>query len=206
MTTWLQKLGWKNTDFKGLMDAQLTLAARALERLEQWCKAPSQELVDEIFQLEKEADRARLGLAIAVSTAFETPVDREDLSDLSRRIDDLVDSTRATVRLGAALKVVPHKNITEMIANMVDGCKELHASIMALPKQLDEANLHARKARRPQRLNERLYCTGIAEVYEQATDLQATFRQMELYHAVIRLSEVQEDIADLLDHAINKLT
>ncbi len=36
--------------------------------------------------------------------------------------------------------------------------------------------------------------------------LKNIFRQMELYHAVIRLSQDEESLADQLDHAIYKLS
>ena len=198
---WFQK----SIDFLGLLDAQLDLANQALHQLEAWCRNPSQELVDDIYRLETEGDGARAALAKALAGAFETPLDREDMNDLSRQIDDLLDESRSMARLGRALKVTPEPNICEMVANLHEGVQHLRSALQSLPGKPDEADHMARKARRPLRLNQRLYSSGVAQLYE-GEDIKNIFRQMELYHAVIRLSEAEESVADRLDHAIYKLT
>jgi hypothetical protein len=203
--SWFSKLGVVSVDLSALLDRQLELTSQGLHQLEAWCRNPSQELMDEVFRLETEGDGARAALATGLAAAFETPLDREDLNDLSRRIDDLLDEARSMVRLGTALKVAPEANVCDMVANLHQGVEHLRQAIQCLPKRAEEADKFARQARRPLRLNERLYSSGVALLYD-GEDLKYIFRQMELYHAVIRLSEVEESLADQLDHAIYKLT
>ena len=192
-------------NFQTFLSAQLTFASSALAKLEEWCRLPSQDLVDEIFAIETAADKARLDLTKALATAFETPLDREDLDDLSRMIDDVIDQVRHVVRAGAALKITPVEPIREMVANIGHGVTEVVAALTFLPRRLDDAQHHASQARRPLRLNERLYGTGVAELFEHE-DVRFIFRQMEMFRSVITLSENLEDVADVLDHAINKLS
>jgi len=202
---WSSLWGKPHPKFSEMLDQQLSLAAQGLRQLEAWCRNPSQELVDDIFRLETEGDKARAVLAVALAEAFETPLDREDLNALSCKIDDLLDETRSMVRIGWALKVQPEPNICEMVANLHDGVVQLRAAVAHLPGQPVEANQMARKARRPLRLNERLYSSGVSTLYD-GDDMKNIFRQMELYHAVIRLSEDEESLADQLDRAIYKLS
>ena len=194
----------KSPDFHQLLGAQLSYAALALQRLEAWCEEPSQELVDEIFRVESEADDARTALSKALATAFETPLDREDLNDLSRSVDDFIDQIRHVARAGAALKVKPVEPVRQMVVNLQQGIVEIAQALPNLPRRPEAVQKHVTLARRPLRLNERLYSSGVAELFENE-DVRQIFRQMELFRSVIALSEFLEDITDILDHAINKL-
>jgi len=202
---WFSRWGKPSPKFSELLDEQLSLASQALRQLEAWCRNPSQELVDEIFRLEAEGDKARAVLALALAEAFETPLDREDLNALSCKIDDLLDEARSMVRLGSALKVQPEPNLCDMVANLHEGVVQLRGAVSHLPGKPAEANHMAHKARRPLRLNERLYSSGVAALYD-GEDMKSIFRQMELYRAVIRLSEDEESLAEQLDRAIYKLS
>ena len=202
---WFPWGGKPKSNFSQMLDQQLSLASQALHQLEAWSRNPSQELVDDIFRLEAEGDLARAALALALAEAFETPLDREDLNGISCKIDDLIDEARSMVRLGSAMKVQPESNICDMVANLHEGVVQLRGAVTHLPAKPVEANQMARQARRPLRLNERLYSSGVSALYE-GDDMKNIFRQMELYHAVIRLSQDEESLADQLDHAIYKLS
>ena len=202
---WFSLGGKPKAKFLEMLDVQLSLASQALRQLEAWCRNPAQDLVDDIFRLETEGDQARAVLAVALAEAFETPLDREDLNGISCKIDDLLDEARSMVRLGSAMKVQPEPNICDMVANLHEGVLQLRGAVAHLPGQPSEADKMARQARRPLRLNERLYCSGVSTLYE-GDDMKNIFRQMELYHAVIRLSQDEESLADQLDHAIYKLS
>ena len=53
---------------------------------------------EELDRLEKEADDIRRILIDELNQTFITPIDREDIFDLSRAIDDVIDHARNTVK------------------------------------------------------------------------------------------------------------
>lgn len=204
MGTLLGRFRGDRPDFLVMLRDQLLLARRTLETLDDWCRQPTEQAVEQIFSLEKQADAARSHLSRSIPEAFETPLDREDLDDLSRGIDDIVDACRAMVRTGQALKVTPLETVRKMVENLHQGVGELVSALEQLPREPAAAQHHAAHARRPMRINERLYSSGIAELLE-LEDLKQVLRQMEMYRSAMRLSEVLEGAAGLLDHALNKL-
>ncbi|MHB2019486.1 MAG: DUF47 domain-containing protein [Candidatus Xenobia bacterium] len=192
-------------DFIALLGDQMHKAEEALEALLQWSDHHDQAYADSVFEIEKQADKARLRTVEALTTAFETPLDREDVDDLSRLIDDIVDCARNIIREAIALKVRPDEKIRQMIVNLLNGLKELNAALQSLPKDRKGAAQHAARARHSKRLNERLYIDAMATLLEE-DDFRTILRQRETYREMVRLSEVLESCAETLEHAVNKLS
>ena len=191
-------------DFLQMLLSQLDHGRRALDEFLRWCNAPSDSSVEAVFQIEKEADDVRRDLVFALSSAFSTPLDREDIDDISERLDDIVDAVRNTIREARALKFNPDEPVKNMIANLQGGLVDLQHAIQLLPKNRRDALDHAAKSHHTGRLNERVYTQALVTLLE-SDDVRVIFRQREVYSLLLRLSEHLEHIAEKLAHAVNKL-
>lgn len=191
-------------NFLQILGFQLNYARKAADALLEWCDDPKKSALETVFALEAEADNVRRDLVNALSSAFDTPLDREDIDDLSQRFDDLVDHVRNTVREATALNAQPEAPIREMIVNVQQGLIEMQHAVGALPKDRHGAMEHSAKARHAQRLNERCYTTALAALLE-TDDFRHIIRQRELYRLFIRLGEILELSGEVLEHAVNKL-
>ncbi len=191
-------------NFLQILGFQLNHARKALDAFLVWCDAPTDANLEAVYAIEGEADVVRRELVTALSSAFDTPLDREDVDDLSQRFDDIVDQVRNTVREATALKAKPDDPIRQMIANLQEGLVELQQAIGALPKDRHSALEHAVKARHTQRLNERLYTQALAALLE-SDDFRTVLRQREIYRLMTRLGEILELSGEELEHAVNKL-
>ncbi len=187
-----------------MLRLQIDHGQQAFDAFLQWCDAPSDSAAETVFHIEQEADGVRRDVVLALSTAFSTPLDREDIDDLSERLDDIVDSVRNTVREARALKIQADEPMKHMIANLKEGLLELGYAIGALPKDPHAAVEHAVKCHHTERLNERIYTQALVALFE-SNDFKKIFRQREIYSLVIQLSETLEISAEQLVHAINKL-
>jgi uncharacterized protein Yka (UPF0111/DUF47 family) len=193
-------------DFLTMLDRQLDVVVRAAAAFIVWCDTHSQGSVDDIYQLEKDADAARVALLEALKDAYETPLDREDLDDLSRAIDDIVDGLRYTIRAAVALRVKADENIREMADNLEAGVQALRRAVSGCRGDRNAAQQQASQARHVQRLNERVYTQALARLLDDENDFKTVFRQREGYHQMLELSQVLETAAERVEHALNKLS
>src|SRR5215204_862218 len=83
--------------FLRLICDQAAHTQRGLEGLHAYVKDPSEAHAKEIHTAEKDADEVRRILIDELNRSFVTPIDREDLSALSRAIDDVLDYADSTV-------------------------------------------------------------------------------------------------------------
>jgi len=84
--------------FYSFLEKQAQLAHEAARVLEGITKpgADNEAVRNRIQELEHEGDAQVHGMLDALSATFVTPIDREDLQRLSKRIDDILDLTNAT--------------------------------------------------------------------------------------------------------------
>jgi len=202
--TFWQKLFPPGPNFLGLLGDQLTHARRALDAFLQWCDAPNEANMEAIFQIENEADNVRRDLVAALASAFDTPLDREDVDDLSQRLDDITDAVRNTVREATALRVTADDPIRQIIIHLQEGLTELQHALGSLPKDRHAALEHSARARHAHRLNERIYTPALVELLE-SEDFRFILRQREAYRMMVHLSELVELCGEEFEHAVNKL-
>ena len=85
---------------------------------------------DRIQELEHEGDQAVHAMLEALSRTFVTPIDREDLQKLSKRLDDVIDLTNAAVRACVLFGVKrPTKSMSLLIDKLVECSAVLAAGV-----------------------------------------------------------------------------
>lgn len=191
-------------DLLALLRAQADHALRALDAVLAWCDQPGDAAVREVFRIENEADVTRGTLVLELSEAFESPLDREDVNDVSRRLDDVVDGMRNMVREASALKVVPDDTLRHMARHIRDGLVQLKASLEALPADPSAALTLADASRHCQRPNDRIYAEALSALID-TQDFRTVLRQREAWLLMLGLSRLVELCGEGLMHAVNKL-
>src|SRR5512137_2045923 len=96
----------KNKFIKLIQD-QASLTLQGMDALKEYMDSVSQEASIALTRSEKEADEARRILIDELNRTFVTPFDREDIFELSRTIDDVLDYAFSTVSEMEVLKVKP---------------------------------------------------------------------------------------------------
>lgn len=90
-------------------------------------------LRDRIQELEHEGDRAVHDMLEALGRTFVTPIDREDLQKLSKRLDDVIDLINAAVRACVLFGVErPTRSMTLLIDKLVECSAVLAVSVPKL--------------------------------------------------------------------------
>lgn len=192
----------ENGDVLGMLGEQASVSIRALDAFAGWA-AGERGQGDVVRAAEHEADARKRDLLALVREAFSTPLDPEDLFELSRGLDEVVNGAKNTVREAEALSMEPNAAMGEMSALLAEGVRRLGESFGALAGDSDGAHEHAAAAVKTQRNLERCYRAAMAELAEQA-DVREVVGRQELYRRLARMSDTILEVADRVMYAIVK--
>src|SRR6266478_1957923 len=94
----LSNLFEPSVDFYAMLNHQSAKTLEGMEALAAWFKDGAGDRGQRVRELEKQADDIKLDLEKRLVESFVTPFDREDIYDLSARMDEIINAAKATVR------------------------------------------------------------------------------------------------------------
>lgn len=182
-------------DVVGMLQRQAETTARGMEAFAEWAGGDSAR-ADDVRQAEHECDECRRALVDAVSEAFTTPLQPEDLFQLSRDLDKVINGAKNTVREAEAMGCPPDRATAEMAVQLAEGVRHLQAAFNALG---DDATGSATEAAdlavKSQRKLERTYRQAAGDLVA-VTDVSVVTARREFYR---RISAISDDIVSVAD-------
>jgi uncharacterized protein len=157
----------------------------------------------------EEASELRRVLIDELHKTFITPLDREDIFNLSHCFEDMVTYALTTVEEMSILKVDADDYIREMMKLVCEEVEQLELAISRLAKNPRVALDHAHEVRKLERKVERLYRTAIKDLFARATDperLPGLFYRREVYRHISNMSDRADSAANVFGMVIMKLT
>ena len=148
---------------------QAKIIAEGTKALTEYMDKPSKKNAKRIRQFEKDADEIRRILLDDLHRTFVTPIDREDLSMLSRDLDDVIDYSWSAVNEMDILNVSPNSYLRQMSALVHDGAIELMMAVDALAHHPRVANEHAVRALAVTNRMEELYAVALADLFDESS-------------------------------------
>lgn len=169
----------------------------SISTLKQW-------LADDLFKESEEMDaypdkmnQAKLALEKDLVKAFSTPFDREDIYQLSIKMNHVFNYTISTYLSIWHFKVMPDVIIIEMIQQLGTGLEIFSESIKVLEASPSLAEEKIPPMREACRAVETLYIKGMAARFESGDAMQA-LKFKEIYHHI-------KDAASYLNASIDTL-
>jgi len=179
-----------------------------LEALVTYMETPSKANAKNIRRLEKEADEMRRIMLDELNRTFVTPIDREDLSALSRDLDEVIDYAWSAVNEMDILNVKPNEYLRRMASLLLEGAEELRMAVERLGEHPRVANEHAVRAQSVSNRMEKLYATALSDLFteeDKKIDTAALMHMMKLresyrhmFHAARSISEAAHTIGDVV--------
>jgi hypothetical protein len=157
----------------------------------------------------EEASELRRVLIDELHKTFITPLDREDIFNLSHCFEDMVTYALTTVEEMSILKVDADDYIREMMKLVGEEAEQLELAILRLVKNPRVSLDHAHEVRKLERKVERLYRTAIKDLFARATDagqLPGLFYRREVYRHISNMSDRADSAANVFGMVIMKLT
>ncbi len=124
----IQRLLPRETHFYTFLEDQATVALRAVEAFLPAADAGTdyETIRTEVKKLEKEGDRINDAMMAALGATFVTPIDREDLQLLSKRLDDITDLLNVAARAFLIFNVHGTSDAVGILIRLIhDSCKVL---------------------------------------------------------------------------------
>jgi uncharacterized protein len=190
-------------DVLGMLDRQVEITIQGMDSLVAWAggdAAAAQRLRD----YEHQADDCKRELWRALTVAFSTPLEPEDLFELSRGLDRVLNSAKNAVREAEVMEAVPDAAIADMAAELSEGTRALAAAIAALGREDVEATIEtAYQAAKTQSRIEKVYRRAMSALIA-ADDLREVAAKRELYRRLARASDDLRDVAERVWYSVLK--
>lgn len=190
-------------DVLGMLRAQSAITVEGMEALAAWAGG-EEEAGDRVRQCEHRADKAKRELATALSTAFTTPLEPEDLFELSRRLDEVLNSAKNAVREAEVMGIAPNGAIEEMATALLEGTRHIGEAFATLDApSTGDATAAADVAVKSQRRLEHIYRAAMSALIEEE-DLREVAGRRELYRRLSRMSDILVAVAERVWYAVLK--
>jgi uncharacterized protein len=212
INTFFQKLVPKDKKFFPMFEAQADLIVQASGMLNEIFistdPARHAELFKAIKDLENQGDNVAHGIFDELDKTFITPFDREDIHQLTSKLDDVLDFINGTsqrIRL-YRLKNFPSEFV--QFSNVLQhGGVEIRNAVKELynlkrPEMIRHACIRINEV---ENQADDLYHSVISDLFEHEKDAIELIKKKEVLQTMERASDRMEDVADVLKTILIKL-
>lgn len=190
-------------DVLGMLGSQAAITIEGMEALLAWAGGDAA-AVDRLRDYEHQADDRKRELREALTVAFTTPLEPEDLFELSRGLDRVLNGAKNAVREAEVMEATPDAAMADMAAELSEGTRTLAAAIAALGRDDVEATTEAaHRAAKSQSRIEKVYRRAMSALIADA-DLREVAAKRELYRRLARASDDLRDVAERVWYSVLK--
>ena len=191
--------------FYQLVINQMDTTLKGIQTLKKYCDSGDEAIGEEVLKIEKEGDLQRRILIDDINNTFITPLDREDLFELSRAIDDILDYAKSTVEELKIYKIKPNDDIKAMVNILVDMSMSLGTAVHQLEKHKNISVEEAVKTKKFENAIEEMYRTSLAKLFEN-DDIKYILKNRELYRHLSNAADKGDLAANILCDIVVKFS
>ena len=191
-----------------MLHAQAEKVQEGLDALHTWAEGGETAQRERVKQIEREADELRRIVIEELNQTFVTPFDREDIFDLSRTIDDVIDYAYSTVSEMEILKVGPTPFMLQMASLLRDGAYELVMAVDCLEEHPRVTSEHAHRAKSLENKVENVYREALADLFSDVEDIEHVvkmLKQREVYRHLSNAADRGDEAANVLANIVVKI-
>ncbi len=193
--------------FEDMADMTLQAANLFAKILEEKDAAIRENTFREIKLLETKADDIVHQVFDRIDSTFITPFDREDIQQLTMKMDDVLDNINAAsqqIRLYKPAR--PLSQFREINLVVIHGCEQVRIAIMELrnlkkPEKINDACV---KINELENVADDIYHKLISELFAQETDAVELIKNKEILETLEFATDRIEDVSDILKTIIIK--
>jgi uncharacterized protein Yka (UPF0111/DUF47 family) len=192
-------------DLFAMLGDQVAITVEGMEALVSWADGDLR-AVDRLRECEHRADDCKRDLRAALTSAFITPLEPEDIFELSRGLDRVLNNAKNAVREAEVMQAAPDAAIAEMARELADGVAELGDAIDALGRNgVTRATEAATRAAKSQSRLEHVYRRAMSALVS-VDDLREVAAKRELYRRLARTSDDLREVAERVWYSVLKQT
>jgi uncharacterized protein Yka (UPF0111/DUF47 family) len=193
----------QSADVLGMLSEQAATTVKGMEALAAWAEGEAV-AADRLRQLEHEADQQKRELREALTEAFSTPLEPEDIFDLSTGLDEILNSAKNIVGEAEAMQTGPNMATGEMATQLLEGTKRL-AEALAIFAHGDRegATAEADRAVEDQRHLQHSYRRAMSALVDVG-DMREIAARRELYRRLARTGDDLARVAERVWYSVLK--
>jgi len=190
-------------DVLGMLRAQAALTIEGVDELVAWAKGDA-DAAERLRLCEHRADTSKRELREALTEAFSTPLALEDIFELSRGIDEIVNDAKNLVGEAEAMRTEPDEAIVEMAEEVAAGARQI-AQALELLEAEDRAGATAAadRAVKDQRHLQHTYRASMSALVEAEEPRELGTRR-ELYRRLARTGDELARVAERIWYSVLK--
>jgi uncharacterized protein Yka (UPF0111/DUF47 family) len=193
----------QSADVLGMLGEQAAITVEGMEALASWANG-EKAAANRLRKLEHKADKRKRTLREALSEVFSTPLEPEDIFELSTGLDEVLDSAKNIVGEAEAMHTAPNAAIAEMAAQLLAGTKRLAVALeMFTGGDREGATAEADRAVKDQRHLQHSYRRAMSALVE-VEDLREIAAHRELYRRLARTGDNLVRVAERVWYSVLK--
>jgi uncharacterized protein Yka (UPF0111/DUF47 family) len=193
----------QDADVLAMLRRQTAITVEGVDELVAWAKGDA-EAAERLRLCEHRADKSKRELREALTEALSTPLALEDIFELSRGIDEIVNDAKNLVGEAEAMRAEPDAAIAEMAEEIAAGTREL-AKALELLEAGDSAGATAAadRAVKDQRHLQHTYRASMSALVEVEDQRELAARR-ELYRRLARTGDELARVAERVWYSVLK--
>ncbi|MDD2679635.1 MAG: DUF47 family protein [Candidatus Omnitrophica bacterium] len=205
----LSKFFPKGTDFFALFEKQV---GYALDAAVYFKKIVSDGVIEEkeiekIGSIEHQGDEATHDIFNQLNKTFITPFDREDIHDLAKELDDIIDMINTIVSRLKVYKITRvDKHLMEFAVVIEESVRAVECAVKGMRnmknyKSISDACV---EVNRLENVGDEMRDKVLAELFEKEKDPITVIKWKEIYQDAETVLDICEDVAHVVDSIIVK--
>jgi len=205
----MSKLFKKDEKFFKIFGQMTVYILEAAEILGSMLRNPTADLAPlaaKIKDIEHKGDELTHRVIDELNKTFITPIDREDIHDLSAALDDVLDLIDNTATRIVLFRITePIRAVPEMCAVLLSQVMEMGAAVSNLQDN-DHVVERCIEINRLENDADRLFQLAIASLFDEVKDPIEVIKRKEIIETLEAATDKAEDVANVLESIIVKNT
>ena len=190
-------------DVLGMLREQTAITIEGMEALVAWSNGEPG-AANRLRECEHRADDRKRELRAALTVAFTTPLEPEDIFELSTELDLTLNSAKNTVREAEVMETAPDEAISQMAVELATGVRDLGDALEQLAAgERAAATEAADRAAKAQTRIEKIYRRSMSALVA-VDDLREVAARRELYRRLARTSDDLREVAERVWYSVLK--
>jgi uncharacterized protein len=190
------------TDFQALAD-ELKHGARLLEEMLA-PEHPAWEKADEIKEVEHKCDQLTHEIIQRLNRTFVTPLDREDIFNLARSLDDVMDAIDAAGSLVRLYRLDSVRVGARELARIVTASTDQVRLAVGAMQEHKGLMPHAIEVNRLENEADRVHHQAVSKLFEEEHDPLTIIKWKEMFDFLEDASDRCEDVANVIEGVMVK--
>ena len=203
----MARLFKKDEKFYRILSQMTVYLLEAAELLKKMLSEPHgelQALATKIKDLEHLGDDLTHTVIGELNKTFITPIDREDIHDLSMALDDVLDLIDATAGRIVLFQIrVPIREMPQMAEVLLSQVKEISAAVTRLQDN-DHVVERCVEINRLENDADRLFQSAIGSLFQEVKDPIDVIKRKEIIESMERATDKAEDVSNVLETIVVK--